>query len=472
MRRWVPDSIAGWTVTVLLAGLLASQLATVAVFALSRMDFMAALATRNIAERIASVAQLMEETPADQRLVALRALDVPGLRGRWGKAAWVEENVPGERADTLAAALRERLDGRTVRVDLGGEHHHMDAEPPALHVPPPPPLARIERMGPFGRLARVSVRLNDGSWLNLVAALDGGAESIMRTRFAFGFLASVLVVAVMAVWAIRRAARPFTRFAAAAERLGVDVDAPPLTERGPLEVRRAAHAFNTMQTRLRRYIEDRTQMLAAISHDLRTPITRMRLRAEFIDDDGERDKMLADLAEMEQMIAATLAFARDDATREARRPMNLAALLQGLVDDATAGGAAATYHGPESLVIQARPSSLKRAFANLVDNAVKYAGGVEVGLRVAPDGGLLVTVDDRGPGLPEEELERVFAPFYRVERSRNRETGGTGLGLSVVRNVTRAHGGDVVLANRSGGGLRASLSLPSNGGHDAENGTR
>jgi signal transduction histidine kinase len=259
--------------------------------------------------------------------------------------------------------------------------------------------------------------------------------------------------------AVRRATQPFATFASAAERLGVDVNAPPLSESGPREVRRAAHAFNVMQGRIRRFVHDRTQMLAAISHDLKTPITRLRLRAEFVEDDDQRARMLADLAEMEQMIAATLAFARDDAASEPRLRLDLAAMVQGMVEDFQDLGAPCAYDGPEALVISGRPVALKRAIANLIDNAVKYGGVARVGLT-EQGATVRLTIDDDGPGIPEEAFERVFAPFVRLETSRSRATGGTGLGLAVARAAALAHGGAITLANRPEGGLRVTFTLP------------
>ncbi|MBI5165852.1 MAG: two-component sensor histidine kinase, partial [Magnetospirillum sp.] len=218
-------------------------------------------------------------------------------------------------------------------------------------------------------------------------------------------------------------------------------------------------AFNRMQARIRRFVDDRTQMLAAISHDLRTPITRLKLRAEFVEDDEQRTRMLADLDEMERMIAATLAFARDDAAREERRPVDLAALAHGLIEDAAAAGAAATSGGLDSLVMDSRPMACKRALANLIDNAVKYGG--HVALTVEADAGeARFLIDDGGPGIPEADRERVFAPFVRLESSRNRDTGGSGLGLSVARAAIRAQGGDIRFGDRPGGGLRVTVTLP------------
>ena len=215
-----------------------------------------------------------------------------------------------------------------------------------------------------------------------------------------------------------------------------------------------------MQTRLHRFVEDRTQMLAAISHDLRTPLTRLRLRAEFVEDPEQQRKMLADLEEMEAMIASTLAFARDDARKEPRVPIDLAALLQSLVDDLGDAGNTVEYSGPEHKTIACRPVALRRAIGNLIDNALKYGGCARVALLDGrEDGHVAIRIDDDGPGIPEGEQEKVFAPFYRLERSRSRDTGGTGLGLSVARTIARAHGGDVTLRNRPDGGLSALLLL-------------
>jgi signal transduction histidine kinase len=282
------------------------------------------------------------------------------------------------------------------------------------------------------------------------------------------FLAAFVVMTVAAVllilWAVARLMRPVRLLAEAADRLGRDVNAPPLPEGGPSEVATAARAFNVMAGRIRRFVADRTQMLAAIGHDLRTPITRLRLRAEFMDDDEQRRKMLSDLDEMEQMIAATLAFARDDAAAEPASPIDLAALCRTVADEAADArpelAEAITFDGPERLTVRARPIALKRAIANLVSNALAYGGAARLTLSAREGGAVRLAVEDDGPGIPEAELEGVFAPFKRLEASRNRETGGTGLGLTIARNILRAHGGDVVLANRPGGGLRAVASLP------------
>jgi signal transduction histidine kinase len=268
-----------------------------------------------------------------------------------------------------------------------------------------------------------------------------------------------LGILLASFWAVRRLTRPLSLFAEAAERLGKDVYAPPLPLTGPTELRQAAQAFNLMQERLLRLIDARMQMVAAISHDLRTPITLLKLRAEFVDNEDERARMLATLDEMEAMVASTLSFARQDALKEPSRLVDLGALLTSLCDDLVDAGMAVECGPLGKLPYRCRPLALKRAFLNLVQNAVKYGIRARVGLHPA-EHAIEVVVDDDGPGLADEEIAKVFTPFYRVEGSRNADTGGVGLGLSVASSIIHAHGGEIVLSNRAEGGLRATVTLP------------
>ena len=214
-----------------------------------------------------------------------------------------------------------------------------------------------------------------------------------------------------------------------------------------------------MQDRLKRFISDRTQMLAAISHDLRTPITRMKLRAEFVDDDEQRTKMLSDLDEMEAMIKVTLAFAQDDAANEPAISTDVAAMLKTVLADHPARGQKVAYEGPESFGQLVRPVGLKRALTNLVDNALNYGESVSVNLSF-DDQLTKIFIDDNGPGIPDEMKEQVFIPFFRVEGSRSRDTGGVGLGMTIARNAVRSMGGDIKLLDRPEGGLRVQVTVP------------
>jgi len=306
---------------------------------------------------------------------------------------------------------------------------------------------------------RVSVRPpNSTRWFNARVVLNI-TEPQLAMNFVYWLAPVSILIMAIAMWGVRGATRPLSVFATAAERLGVDVNAEPLNEGGPPEVRRATRAFNTMQTRVKRFIQDRTQMLAAISHDLRTPITRLRLRAEFVDDDVQRGKMMNDLDEMEAMIAETLIFARDDAANEPASHIDIAAVLASLCGDLQFSGREVTYTGPDSFELFARPLAFKRAVTNLIDNAYKYGKNAHVTLVPSPKE-VLIFVEDTGPGIPENERDRVFQPFVRLESSRSRETGGAGLGLTIARNAIRSMGGDVDLTNRPEGGLRVTVVLP------------
>jgi signal transduction histidine kinase len=304
---------------------------------------------------------------------------------------------------------------------------------------------------------KVGLRRPDGQWL-IAAPKPSLTPSPWQQRIILGFALTTLALAPIAYLLARRLASPIAQFASAAERLGRDPGAPPLVVRGPAEVGIAVRAFNDMQSRLARYVEDRTAMVGAIAHDLRTPLTRLRFRVESAPDEL-RGKMAADIAEMEAMVTSVLAFVRD-ATRTAERTrLELSSLLESLADDLSETGLDVSVERAERVVLEGDPLALRRLFNNLLDNAVKF--GCQARVRVFPDAGFaVVEIEDRGPGLPEAERERVFEPFYRREASRSRETGGSGLGLAVVRSIARAHGGDATLASAPDRGLIARVRLP------------
>ena len=326
-------------------------------------------------------------------------------------------------------------------------------------MPPPPGMGRgmgrDERVifAPF----KIGVRQPDGQWLvaspKPTIRLGAWQSYVLLT-----LLLSALVVSPIAWLFARRLAAPISAFAKAAERLGRDPRAPPLQTSGSSEVVKAAEAFNQMQERLRRYVEDRTAMVGAIAHDMRTPLTRLRFRIEAAPEDI-RAKLAADIDQMDAMISATLSFVRDATRAGMREKLELSSLVESILDEAAETGSDATALPSQKLVVEGDPVALRRLIANLVENALKY--GLRARGRVFEDDGCaIVEIEDDGPGARTEELERLFEPFYRGEPSRSRETGGAGLGLAVVRSIARAHGGDVTLHNRPGGGLTARVSLP------------
>jgi two-component system OmpR family sensor kinase len=315
------------------------------------------------------------------------------------------------------------------------------------------PSAERFLIAPF----QVGWRRPDGRWL-IVEPKPTLRPSAWQQRLILSILLSALALAPVAYLFARRLAKPITLFAQGAERLGRDPRAPPLAIRGPTEVGVAVLAFNNMQERLARYVEDRTAMVGAIAHDLRTPLTRLRFRVEAAPEEL-RVKMAADIAEMEAMISGTLAFVRD-ATRAAQRTrLELSSLLESLADEMSETGLDVAVETTDKVVIDGDPVALRRLFNNLLQNALKF--GHQARIRIyADDGCAVVEIDDNGCGLPEKDLERVFEPFFRHESSRSRETGGIGLGLAVARSVARAHGGDATLQNRLQGGLTARVKLP------------
>jgi signal transduction histidine kinase len=327
------------------------------------------------------------------------------------------------------------------------------------------PAKRIETLEPddwgAARAAKpymMLVQLRDESWLAFSTPSRSWGLNV-GTRNAVLALLVLLSTLVVAGIATRRLATPLQRFARAARRFASDFRAPPIALTGPHEIRQAALAFNAMQAQIQHFVADRTQMLAAISHDLRAPLTRMRLRGEFIDDAEQQQKLFRDVDEMQDMISAALSFFRDDARLEQATPFDLSELLLTLVDDYRDQGVVVDFAGPRGLVYLGRPLGIKRAVVNLVENAIKYARQPQIDL--ANEGAeICIRVSDRGPGVPEDLLERVFAPFYRLDVSRHRATGGVGLGLSAARAIVREHGGELSLRNRAEGGLEARLSLP------------
>jgi signal transduction histidine kinase len=434
MTLFLPDSIAGRTMIVLLVGLTLSHVASTLFLTTDRHESL----ERLCADHIAVIADLIARVPPQDR-ARLAGNAASGI-------ALSDQPPPDEAGDRDKVALMQAA----LQPFFG------TVAPSRLHVG-----GHAEGTGPHQSMMHVSLRLDDGQWVSVAMAV-GGEASTWSQHAAQSTVTMMIAVLVFGGWATGWISRPLATFAAAADRLGRDVTAPRLPEGGPREVRRAVAAFNEMQARLRRFVEDRTQMLAAIAHDLRSPITRLRLRTELLPEGEGRDKMLADLDDMESMVASSLAFARDEAADEAGQAFDLAATLGAVCDNAVDLGLRAEFAWEGRLVCTGRPAAIRRALANLVENAARYGQQAEVAAR--RDGAdLVVTIDDRGPGIPEDQRERVFAPFTRLEGSRNRKTGGIGLGLSVARSIIRAHGGDIRLADRPGGGLRVVVTLPQDG---------
>jgi signal transduction histidine kinase len=456
--RWLPGSLFGRLVLVLAGGLLLAQLLSAAINLAERDRLIVTAGGARHAQRIADVVKLLDPmAPAERRRI-VAVLSMPPLVVSLHDKPLAPPAAPsaGARAAMFSAMLRASLgEGRAIRVHPGG----------SLNLPSPGP-GFGPGSGPApgmmgGAAVRTEVQLRDGSWARFDTLLPPTPEGLPR-RLLLALAVLLAAVLLLSFFAVRWVTRPLHVLATAAEALGRDIRSPKLPEDGPREIRQAAHAFNTMQDRLARFIEDRTRILAAMSHDLKTPITRMRLRADLMDDEDMRRRFESDLKEMEAMVTHTLEFMRGLGGDEARQPVDVMALLESLQSDNEAMGRWVRIEGQARAPYVGVVSLLKRCLGNLVDNAVLYGARATVKIEDTP-GVLTIRVQDEGRGVPEAELERVFEPFYRLEGSRSRATGGTGLGLAIARNIARGHGGDITLRNLPGGGLEATLSLPRQG---------
>ena len=369
--------------------------------------------------------------------------------------------------DRVPPAERAAWLPRLARQNYG---YALDAAPPAAPAAEPSAqgLARIvaaelgaARVGAIvrgtGRDLLLPLRLEDGA--PLILRLRPPAAMI-STEAVVLLLVQLLFLAVATWWGVRLAVRPLQRLADAADALKPGGNGAALAEGGPREVAQAARAFNAMQQRIDAHLAERQRLLAAISHDLQTPITRMKLRVEQVLDADQRGRLLSDLDGMQLLVEEGLAYARtSQAMREPLRAVDLNALLDGLVCDALDAGHQAELLGRHEAPLTTRVQALRRALTNLLDNALKFGGAAQVVVEVTAHE-VHISVRDRGPGIPEAELAPVLQPFYRVESSRNRETGGTGLGLAIAQELALALNGRLSLTNRAGGGLEARLSLP------------
>lgn len=443
-RTLQPSSLATRTALVLLAGLLLAQVGGLLLHAMDRAEMLHTAQEHDVARRVMTVYRSVVLARPEQRANLVDHVRLPP-----DMTVSLSAEEPAFTLPPASVALARHMISDLQMMPL----------PQSLR--PRSVVVRSDEAS--GRLA-IGMELPEGQWLTAETKL-GSVWPWHSSYFLANFAGMSLVTAVLTAWAVRRLIRPVGTLAAAAEALGRDVNAAPLPETGPTELATAAAAFNTMAARIRRFVEDRTFLLTAIGHDLRTPITRLRLRAEFMEDEEQRRRMLADLDELETMVSATLAFGRDATLTEPAVRVDLAALVDTVIQETADANpaldpSALSYSGPGQLTVLVRPVALKRAVTNLVTNAVKYGGAARATLEPGPPGMVTLHVEDDGPGIPPEEMERVFLPFQRLEPSRNRETGGTGLGLAITRNIVRAHGGDVQLANRVGGGLRATMTLP------------
>jgi len=430
-----PDGLAGRVTLVLLTGLLALHIGSVWVHEASLRGNYQVARERAVAEGLSRARRALTVLPPVERDRAAHALSSPGL-----ELHWREGQPPSEVEESPSLQLvrqwllRTAPDLEDVRLGWGdaAEHHLLVGALP----------------------------LGESGSISFAAPIFLAAHETTFDPNGFAALAGIAVlIGLASIVVVRGLTKPLRELSVAADRIGRDEGAIRLAEDGPAEIRQAAKAFNGMQERIRRLLEDRTQALAAVSHDLRTPITRMRLVAGFLDDPDARDRIDANLDEMAAMVQTTLDYLRDGRDSEEIRSIDLVTILQTICDAAADTGGKVTFEGPDRLILPLRPVAMRRALSNLIGNAVAYGGSARVSLRWDAKQ-VTIEIADDGPGIPKQFLEQVFEPFRRLEDSRNRSTGGVGLGLTIARRAVETEGGTLGLRNRPEGGLSALIALP------------
>lgn len=402
-------------------------------------------------DRAEQLIMATEIVPVSARASYLDVANRPGMR---------LEDVPDSHPVALAPTNSEFTQALAARMGKRYLLRSMASRPAACALAREQPvLFGLFRMKYHGTCENISVRLRDSDELVLSVLPPRSATSPERTNYSTTIALFLISVAFLAYLVARMTTRPLKQLAQAAKNLGNDINHPPLDLTGADEIRQASAAFNAMQARIRQYIFQRTQMLAAITHDLQTPLTRMRLRLEKVGDPDLQERLIGDLSAMQAMVREGLDLARSMDTTEAMQMLDLDSLLDSVCADAAEANQRVTLTGHAGMALLGRPLDLRRCLVNLIDNAVKYGHAAKVSVdRI--NGAARIRIRDAGPGIPAAELARVFDPFYRVETSRSRESGGTGLGLTIARNIAEQHGGSITLVNHPEGGLEATLMLP------------
>ncbi len=439
MKFW-SKSLRGRLILLLLAALVLAQAVAFLLHLSDRHDYIREINEAITTRRIPAAVELLSAVPASRRPPLAEALSTT-----WSRLFIAAQPAVGEEGGFTEQARQ-----------LAGSLGQADEAVRMGQRTSPSGTAPLPRWS--GETFAVAVRLGAEQWLVVERPLRPALHHAIGPVVLSLTLSALAVLAAVA-WLARRITRPLSALTEAADRFGRGDSVAPLTESGPEDLRRTIRAFNAMSGRLQRFIDDRTRMLAAISHDLRTPITALRLRSEMVDDTRTRERMQRSLDEMQRMVEATLQFARAEAVQEAAEPLDLGALVAEVCADVADAGGSVQWEVAGEVPVLARRVGLARALRNLVDNAVFYGHKAQVTARVTAEGAL-VQVDDAGPGIPPAERERVFEPFVRLEGSRSMETGGIGLGLATARTTIHAHGGTIRLGESPRGGLRAEVVLP------------
>ena len=458
IRRLLPSSLTGQIALLVALALFVAQAVN---FGLIFRERQALRFNQVTAPAITRVVDAIERLRAG-RTLAIPRLDRRGAGGperRGGRVELVSSN-PISAGSPNAPDVEQGL--RTALVEQGLPHGRIVTAVRAVDPLDPRfstyPRKRLERLARIGSELLIAVEVPGQGWLTLSTGWQRGAQGIVWRLIAQTLIFYIIVLLPL-LWVGRRITKPLKSLATAARDFRPGEEATPVEERGPDDVRAVITAYNGMGARVTAMLDEKDRMLGAIGHDLRTPLAALRVRIESVDDDADRARMAEIIDEMNRMLDDILSLARLGRPSEAVTDVDLAALVDAVVEDFRDIGAAVTLEDSPRIRARMRPALMRRAVRNLIENAVKYAGSADVRISTPP-GSVAIEVCDRGPGIPQDKLDMVFDPFTRLETSRNRDTGGIGLGLSLARAIVREAGGSILLANRDGGGLCVSMVLP------------
>lgn len=468
VRRFIPSSLIGKISLIMLAGLLFELIIALQIFSSDREQMLNLSTTNNTLGRISALVNVLERTPQALHHDILEAAQGSGLILALDNNAAIDEN---QRQDLSKKIQRNLAGNSTYHINIksisSGHHHRSNSDNMSMKHMSSKHMSRMKSTQYKTQLIG-SVQLGNRYWLNFSSAID--KQSLRWSWLTILALISVAVFTISAMFlVVKRALNPIKDLATAAQKMGQERDFTPLKLVGPDEILPTINAFNNMQTNLSQFVDDRTKMLAAISHDLRTPITSMRLRLEFIEHNDDQKHLLATLTNMEAMITATLNFARDDAQQEPSQTLELTSLLQTISDDYQDQGYQIILSAPQKVVSRLSPIAFRRVMENLINNSFCYGSKIEktaVELSCYQDATeIVIQVLDNGVGIQEDELERVFNPFVRLDAERDTSSSSVGLGLSISRSIIQGHGGTLRLHNREKSGLCAEIRLPIIGGN-------
>ncbi|BCG78688.1 ATP-binding protein [Mesorhizobium sp. 113-3-3] len=465
MKRLLPQTLPAWVLLIVIAGLLISQVATLYIVSRDRAAANDVVDLYRLNDRAFSLVQLMSGATPEERKATAAGLFNSTYALTVSDTPAVTSSIAG---DDELAELEDILVGRLTKFGVTDARVRRDPatrEADDASTVSGPDIGQVERdllvlAADFAQSDKLtaSLRFADGQWLNFTEPITPVGPILSFDSLPLYSLIAGLVV-IMSIWSLRRLTAPYRMMETAVNRIGKDLKSPPIAESGSREVRAAARAINAMQTRLREYVEDREHLAAALAHDLRTPMTRMRLRLELLRKSAVREALAHDLADVESIASSVIDFATFEVNEEKTERIDFWSLVESIADPYPEVSFDNDDTRSRGLICMARPVALKRCVTNLVQNAVTYGKKAHLSLYRS-DGTITLAIRDEGPGIPQAQIDAVFGSFVRLEQSRNRQTGGLGLGLTIARNIARAAGGEIHLSNHPDGGLLTELRLP------------